>query len=71
MDTPALSRDDPRTPTMTSPTNDNEKPMRKEETQRSSFDRLREEITILRIEGTLFCFDPKEASDAPASSAAS
>ena len=61
MDTPARSRDDPRTPTMTPPTNDNEKPMRKEETQRSSFDRLREEITILRIEGTLICFDPKEA----------
>ena len=35
--------------------------MRREEPQRSAFDRLREEITILRIEGTLFCFDPKEA----------
>ena len=27
----------------------------------STLERLREEITILRIEGTLFCFDPKEA----------
>ena len=43
------------------PTNENEKPMRREEPQRSAFDRLREEITILRIEGTLFCFDPQEA----------
>ena len=61
MDTHARPRDDPRTPTMTLPTNDNEKPMSREEPQRSAFDRLREEITILRIEGTLFCFDPKEA----------
>src|SRR3954464_904085 len=59
MDTTARSRDGPRTPTMT--TNDNEKPMHREEPRRSAFDRLREEITILRIEGTLFCFDPKEA----------
>src|SRR3954453_6287083 len=43
------------------PTNDNEKPMRREEKQRSAFDRLREEITILRIEGTLFCYDKHEA----------
>ena len=43
------------------PTNENEKPMRREEPQRSAFDRLREEITILRIEGTLFCFDKHEA----------
>src|SRR5215218_1015351 len=27
----------------------------------SALERLREEITVLRIEGTLFCFDPKEA----------
>jgi hypothetical protein len=27
----------------------------------STLERLREEITVLRIEGTLFCFDPKEA----------
>src|SRR3954452_15643669 len=61
MDTHALARDDPRTPTMTLPTNDNEKQMHREEPRRSAFDRLREEITILRVEGTLFCFDPKEA----------
>jgi len=60
VDTHALRRDDPRTPTMDLPTNDNEKPMNREE-QRTASDRLREEITILRIEGTLFCFDPKEA----------
>src|SRR4051794_872224 len=57
----ALARNDPRTPTMAKPTNDNEKPMNREDQQRTAFDRLREEITILRIEGTLFCFDPKEA----------
>jgi Replication initiator protein A len=50
-----------RTPTMTPSTNDNEKPMNREEPERTTFDRLREEITILRIEGTLFCFDTKEA----------
>src|SRR4051794_15508510 len=61
VDTHALARDGPRTPTMTSPTNDNEKRMSREEPQRSAFDRLREEITILRIEGTLFCFDKHEA----------
>src|SRR5689334_62867 len=43
------------------PTNDNEKPMHREEPRRTAIDRLREEITILRIEGTLVCFDPKEA----------
>src|SRR3712207_7853377 len=32
-----------------------------EEKRPSALERLREEITILRIEGTLFCFDPKEA----------
>src|SRR4051795_12196294 len=31
------------------------------ETSARTLERLREEITILRIEGTLFCFDPKEA----------
>src|SRR3954454_1483532 len=31
------------------------------ETTARTLERLREEITILRIEGTLFCFDPKEA----------
>ena len=31
------------------------------ETSVRTLERLREEITILRIEGTLFCFDPKEA----------
>ena len=46
---------------MNLPTNDNEKPMHREEPRRSAFDRLREEITILRIEGTLFCFDKHEA----------
>ena len=35
--------------------------MHREEPRRSAFDRLREEITILRIEGTLFCFDKHEA----------
>ena len=32
------------------------------ETRPSALERLREEITVLRIEGTLFCFDPKEAT---------
>jgi hypothetical protein len=32
-----------------------------EERRPSALERLREEITVLRIEGTLFCFDPKEA----------
>src|SRR3712207_3454681 len=32
-----------------------------EEKRPSALERLREEITVLRIEGTLFCFDPKEA----------
>ena len=32
-----------------------------EEKRPSALERLREEITILRIEGTLFCFDAKEA----------
>jgi hypothetical protein len=32
-----------------------------EEKPPSALERLREEITVLRIEGTLFCFDPKEA----------
>ena len=32
------------------------------ETSARALERLREEITILRIEGTLFCFDPKEAT---------
>jgi hypothetical protein len=32
-----------------------------EEKRPSTLERLREEITVLRIEGTLFCFDPKEA----------
>ena len=45
---------------MPATTDNNEKPMNREE-QRTAFDRLREEITILRIEGTLICFDPKEA----------
>jgi len=31
------------------------------ETTARTLERLREEITILRIEGTLFCFDPAEA----------
>src|SRR3954466_12855836 len=35
--------------------------MNREEPQRTALDRLREEITILRIEGTLFCFDKHEA----------
>jgi Replication initiator protein A len=61
MDTHAHPRDDPRTSTMTRSTNDNEKPMRREEPQRPAFERLREEITILRIEGALFCFDKHEA----------
>src|SRR5919205_4206370 len=60
MDRHAHSRDDPLTPTMTNP-NHNEKRMNREEPQRNALERLREEITILRIEGTLFCFDPKEA----------
>jgi hypothetical protein len=30
-----------------------------EERRPSALERLREEITVLRIEGTLFCFDPK------------
>ncbi len=34
------------------------------ETRPSALERLREEITVLRIEGTLFCFDPKEAKRA-------
>src|SRR4051795_5730197 len=46
---------------MTNPENDNEKRMNREEPQRTALDRLREEITILRIEGTLFCFDKHEA----------
>lgn len=32
-----------------------------EERRPSALERLREEITVLRIEGTLFCFDAKEA----------
>jgi hypothetical protein len=32
-----------------------------EEKRPSTLERLREEITVLRIEGTLFCFDAKEA----------
>src|SRR5215216_3945465 len=32
-----------------------------EEKRPSALERLREEITVLRIEGTLFCFDTKEA----------
>jgi hypothetical protein len=32
-----------------------------EERRPNALERLREEITVLRIEGTLFCFDPKEA----------
>jgi hypothetical protein len=32
-----------------------------EEKRPSALERLREEITVLRIEGTLFCYDPKEA----------
>jgi hypothetical protein len=32
-----------------------------EDKRPSALERLREEITVLRIEGTLFCFDPKEA----------
>src|SRR3982751_5389912 len=57
----ALARNDPRTSTMPASTNDNEEPMNREEPRRSAFDRLREEITILRIEGTLYCFDKHEA----------
>src|SRR4051794_3754704 len=41
--------------------NDNETAMQPEATQGRQFDRLREEITIVRVEGTLFCFDPAEA----------
>ena len=32
-----------------------------EEKRPSTLERLREEITVLRLEGTLFCHDPKEA----------
>jgi hypothetical protein len=32
-----------------------------EEKRPSTLERLREEITVLRMEGSLFCFDPKEA----------
>src|SRR5215207_11320659 len=32
-----------------------------EEKRPSALERLREEITVLRIEGTLFCFDAAEA----------
>jgi hypothetical protein len=47
-------------------TNDNEKPKPMEE-NRAGVDnveldrRLVEEINILKLEGSLFCFDPKEA----------
>src|SRR5689334_13069535 len=61
MDTCAFARDGPRTSRMPLPSNYNEKPMNREEPRRSAFDRLREEITILRVEGTLFCFDKHEA----------
>src|SRR4051795_9706869 len=50
-----------RTPTMNSPSDKNEKPMKREEPQSETLDRLREEITILRIEGKFFCFDKHEA----------
>src|SRR5215217_9349851 len=33
-----------------------------EEKRPTALERLREEITVLRIEGTLFCFDAKEAT---------
>src|SRR3954454_21223862 len=61
MDTPARSRDGPRTPTMTLPTNDNEKPMHREEPQHAEFERLTQEINLLKLEGHVFCFDPREA----------
>src|SRR4051795_2177252 len=61
MDTPARSRDGPRTPTMTLPTNDNEKPMHREEPQHAEFERLTQEVNLLKLEGYVFCFDPREA----------
>src|SRR5919202_6489214 len=59
MDRHAHSRDDPHTPTMTN-TNKNDKAMQSEASDRRA-DRLAEEINILRLEGVLFCFDPREA----------
>src|SRR4051794_14747559 len=41
--------------------NDNMQEGSMNETTARALERLREEITVLRIEGTLFCFDPKEA----------
>lgn len=46
---------------MTLPTNDNEKPMNREEPQHAEFERLTQEINLLKLEGHLFCFDPREA----------
>src|SRR3954451_20648763 len=46
---------------MTLPTNDNEKPMHREEPQHADFERLTQEINLLKLEGHVFCFDPREA----------
>src|SRR3954469_14066969 len=46
---------------MTLPTNDNEKPMHREEPQHAEFERLTQEVDLLKLEGYVFCFDPREA----------
>src|SRR3954453_12661798 len=46
---------------MTPSTNDNEKRMNREEQQPAEFERLTQEINLLKLEGHLFCFDPREA----------
>src|SRR4051794_26009036 len=43
------------------PTNDNEKRMHREEPQHAEFERLTQEINLMKLEGHLFCFDPREA----------
>src|SRR5689334_22828817 len=60
MDVSAFARDGPHTPTMIK-SNDNEKRMTTEAAHTSECDRLMEEINILRLEGALFCFDPRQA----------
>src|SRR4051794_23898738 len=41
--------------------NDNETNMRSEEKLEPEFERLTQEINLLKLEGHLFCFDPREA----------
>ena len=49
---------------MTNP-NDNEKRMSREDPQHAEFERLTQEVNLLKLEGYVFCFDPREAKRRP------